>query len=278
MRRGIIAVVVAVALASAAGCSDAKQKEDAVTEPAAGKSEPGESAAKLAEASAGEGPDSVLTADEDEVAKDGEKAEAAAGEIVELAASEDRSVVLSAKPSATDLFDSLTVAIDGRERTFSWKSSTLYDPELWQADVDGDDEKEVVLALTTGSGTGMHLSELHVLNRDFTEVQADDPADVLQKQNKTSRSVKDGKVVYTVTLGGQTYEHAFDESDSSAWFDNGAYFGGIIYYRIEGDTLYAEVPSQVSPGFFPGTANLKFGFGDGRLRVQDIAYTVSDNP
>ncbi|WP_169834377.1 hypothetical protein [Paenibacillus donghaensis] len=43
-------------------------------------------------------------------------------------------------------------------------------PEIALGNLDGKGEDEFVLILTTGTGTGVHESEVHVLTREMAEI------------------------------------------------------------------------------------------------------------
>jgi len=191
-----------------------------------------------------------------------------------LTESEDKRIVIWGAPKAeSGMIEQITVSIDKKEKTFAWRNSTnpSFYPEIWLANLAGDDNLEVIIALTLGTGTGIHESEVHVLNSDFSEIKVNDPIKELKPLIQTSKSEKAGKQQYSIKVAGREHLFEYKESDAGFWFDDVA-FGSVINYRVEDQALISEVSAQVSPGTFPGGIKLTYALKAGILEAYRVEW------
>ncbi|MBD3920009.1 hypothetical protein H8B09_14690 [Paenibacillus sp. PR3] len=145
-----------------------------------------------------------------------------------------------------------------------------YYPEIIRDDLDQDADQEVVIILTKGYGTGLRDSEVHVLRNDFTELDIQDAVSVVKSSLISSASSKDGKKDYTLTYKDNTINKQYNDEDAGMWFDDVA-IGSIVTYRVENQHLLAEVSAQVSPGFFIANVEAEYSVKGSKLVVGNLA-------
>ncbi|WP_307206321.1 hypothetical protein [Paenibacillus harenae] len=173
-----------------------------------------------------------------------------------------------------DLLDGITLKIRDQERKFQWKtvSNPTYYPIVLSENIDNDPDNEVVVILTTGYGTGMRQSQVHILKQDFTELSVDDPLQGIKRYIKTSHVKEDGKQIYSLALNNRDFKKEFAESEAGQWFDD-IVFGNIIGYRVQDKHLIAELPAQVSPGLFLGTVEAEYQVKDQELIIGSVTFS-----
>ncbi|MFD1956899.1 hypothetical protein ACFSL6_22660 [Paenibacillus thailandensis] len=114
-------------------------------------------------------------------------------------------------------FDTITVKAGALSRTFDWQNvdNPAYSPAVHIADVNGDNREEAVILLTTGTGTGVHIEELHVLSlEDLTELEAEDPVRYVNSHVTSSVTAADGKVRVSAEYDSQKVELSYEKSDA----------------------------------------------------------------
>ncbi|RRJ66135.1 hypothetical protein EHV15_26895 [Paenibacillus oralis] len=160
------------------------------------------------------------------------------------------------------------------DKTFDgWSnvSNESYYPNVAVLQAGNGDEKMLAVILTTGYGTGVHESALKLLRNDLTEVSAADPVLVAESELESSMTAEAGKRTYQFTLGGETRRFDYQEEDAGFWLDQPA-LGSIVRYSVEGNTLYASVPIQVSPAEFPVSIQLRYKYDGAVFTVAEAAF------
>lgn len=163
------------------------------------------------------------------------------------------------------------------DKTFGgWSnvSNETYYPDVAVLQAGNGDEKVLAVILTTGYGTGVHESALKLLRSDLTEVSAADPVLVAKSELESSMTTEAGKRTYQFTLGSDTRTFDYQEEDAGLWLDQPA-LGSIVRYSVEGNTLYASVPIQVSPAEFPVSIRLRYKYDGAVFTVAEAAFEDS---
>ncbi|MFP5109522.1 hypothetical protein ACSU6B_22625 [Neobacillus sp. C211] len=141
--------------------------------------------------------------------------------------------------------------LDGGIRWFpNWRSSSApaFGPSLFFEDINQDGKEELVIILTTGHGTGINITEAHVLQKTKTNIGyiyqeklIDNPVAVINKYVKTKKLSNDkveitiGKTKTSVTF----YEYLKHEEIVFSVYKNNlvVYMSGQISPPIEGGIL-----------------------------------------
>ncbi len=82
-----------------------------------------------------------------------------------------------------------------------WKSASNRDLKLFYSDINQDGAKEIIIILTTGSGTGVSEREVHVFNVDRSNINkfiyesyVDDPIVIAMKNVKTKLTSSEAEI------------------------------------------------------------------------------------
>ncbi|WP_347490008.1 hypothetical protein ABDB91_02305 [Desulfoscipio sp. XC116] len=193
---------------------------------------------------------------------------------MELAKTDDV-VLLANKQSEGGMFKEITVQTECKSKTFPWvnTSNPTYVPIAHITDVNKDGRKEIVVILTTGTGTGVHLEEIHVLNREnLTEIipGVENPFDAIYKKVGSKISKNNGKVNVVVEWDDKKIEKTYNESDAGVW-NKGVGFGGIVNYQLHNNNIYAIVPGSIATTWYVVVAIVEYGPD---LKVRNI--TIKD--
>jgi hypothetical protein len=174
---------------------------------------------------------------------------------------------------AGDLYEGLYLSINGVNKYFAWESMVgAFGPELSLADLNGDGKKELIVILTTASGTGVHLSDIHVIDPEtFKETYVADPLDIIRKNVASSVVHENGTVTITLTVNGKKSAITFSEDYAQGWAEDQVVFGNIIRYAVDGTKLKATVPAQVSNTVFTGDVEITYAF-DGYYAMESINF------
>ena len=177
-----------------------------------------------------------------------------------------------------DLYEGLYLSINGVNKYFEWETEVgTFDPELILEDLSGDGQKELAVILTAGSGTGVHLADIHVIDPEtFKETQVADQLDIISKSVTSSIVHENGRVTITITVDGKKYVTALDEDDSLSWAEDKAVFGNIVRYAAEDGRLKATVPAQISIAGFAGDVNITYAFDGNHYGMDTIEYVPYD--
>lgn len=155
-----------------------------------------------------------------------------------------------------------------------WNTANeTYYPEVWVTDLTGDGEEEIAILLTTGYGAGYLETEMKVLDNTLTEIPVLDPVSFAEDLVSTTLEQTDESRTYTLELNGEERTFVYDEDASGLWFDT-AVFGNIIRYQLEDDTIYAEIPAQISVGIFPLSVMIRYDYVDGAFTPMEAFFAA----
>lgn len=195
------------------------------------------------------------------------------GKVTVISESQDQSVqILADTEVAGDIISEMTLRIGDQEKKMPWKNvvNPSYYPQIFQENIDKDPDKEILIVLTTGYGTEIKQTELHVLKRDFSEFSVQDPIVSVRAGVKSKYEKVDGQRRYSLIYKDKSFKKVYDEKDAGMWFED-VVFGNIVNYRIDKERVIAEVSAQVSPGIFIGTVEAEYKAKDQSLVVEGLS-------
>ncbi|MFM9279261.1 copper amine oxidase N-terminal domain-containing protein [Paenibacillus jiagnxiensis] len=169
--------------------------------------------------------------------------------------------ISSAAPEQNGVFKQLTVSTSSMKKTFKWsnEANPAFYPEIHLADIDQDGKNEIVVILTSGTGTGVLIQNIHVLNgKDLSELPIENPVDAVQQNVQTSIIKEDGKVIVAATYKDQTLKKEYNEADAGVW-NSKVSFSQIVRYTVKDNKINAILPGAVSPAEFAFTAVVQYG-------------------
>ena len=139
-------------------------------------------------------------------------------------------------------------------------------------DINQDGEKELIILLTTSTGTGVHQEEIHVINpNNFLEVDIENPFNVIEQRVNT-KIMEDGKnVVIKIVVNNKETIINMKKEYAVEWFDY-VYFAHVIHYQIIDNKLIAEVAAQVSVAGFVGEIEISYMFDDNKYKANTIEF------
>ncbi|QJD83910.1 hypothetical protein [Cohnella herbarum] len=165
---------------------------------------------------------------------------------------------------------------NGKEHVFEdWLYMTPrgISPSMQFNDYDGDGRKEIALSLNVGSGTGLAIDELRVVNPDTFEDDFFAPDDYLAQLSQAIgfQVVKeDDRLTGLLSIEGNVQKVDLQQYDSQDYGPilDGLIFSSIVYFNLENDRMEAQfgagmnVEAFVSPEYIGNLfADVKYASG-----------------
>jgi len=169
--------------------------------------------------------------------------------------------------------------IDFKGRIYSrpfWISETnpTYEPQIIYKDINSDQNKELIIILTKGYGTGLLWKDVFVFNAlnnllDVNEEIVDNPMAIIHKKVKTKLTAKKAEVI--VSGKKCTTDITPLEIKPENLFDIIG-FGSIIDYEVRDNQLIASVAGQISPASFIGSIVIVYEYRDNMYQAKTIEF------
>lgn len=176
------------------------------------------------------------------------------------------------------MYDGFILEIKGNRKYFDWKNVTnpTYAPQLFLNDINQDSEKELIVVLTTGTGTGFHTEDIHIITpENFTEIAVEAPADIVKQHiNAKIESYGDDIAIQIITGSEETTIHK-EKGYAAIWFDN-VVFGNSYCYEVIDHELVVSICAQVSPAYFIGEIKAAYVFDNGKYRAKRVEFINLD--
>ncbi len=166
--------------------------------------------------------------------------------------------------------------IKGERKYFDWENTVnpTYAPKMLYDDINNDGKNELIIILTIGTGTGVHIEKTHVIDLDnFMEYEVVNPLDIISQNVETSIIHEDENVTISVIINGQVFNVILDENyiSNDDWAEK-VIFKNIIKYSIEDSKLKAIVSAQVSPTVFVGDIVITYKLEDNKYVMDELNY------
>ncbi|SFB49915.1 hypothetical protein SAMN05216312_110162 [Cohnella sp. OV330] len=189
------------------------------------------------------------------------------------------------------------LAVGDARQTMDWTYSTVrgVTPVLTLGDYDHDGEDELAAVLELGSGTGLLIDELHVVElagmeagasgeRPFADhaFQEEDYLAQLGDALSFEKVDKDGKWFGEIAIGDRTYEvdlDAFVREHVAEALGKELGYGAIVYFRAEdeGLTFQAAVGLRID-GFaepqYIGDITASVSYDAGKFKLGNFAFAA----
>lgn len=157
-----------------------------------------------------------------------------------------------------------------------WISETnpTYAPQIIYKDINKDQNKELIIILTKGYGTGVLWEDVYVFdtlnNRlNVNAVIVDNPLAIIHKNIKTKLTaekaeiiVGDKKCTVDITPLEIKPENIFDDIG----------FGSIVDYEVSDNQLIVSVAGQISPASFVGSIVIVYEYRDKMYQAKSIEF------
>ncbi len=184
-------------------------------------------------------------------------------------------IALSAKENE-GMYEDFTLQVKESKRVFDWKnvSNPTYAPELLLNDIDHDGQKELIVILTTGTGTGVHVTEAHIINPEtLLETYIDDPVAILLKNLKIK--ISDNEVEIAISDQKTVMDKEKINIEPENLFSNIA-FNSICSFEVINDQLSANMGIQISPAGFIGEIQISYTLKDNMYQASKIEFKKYD--
>jgi len=143
----------------------------------------------------------------------------------------------------------VTLYFNGKVKEFNWpfhNSSVLNPPQVFYTDVTGDDNEEAVIIIHTGKGTGLNNYNIHVVNKDLTEIKVPDYEEIVAKHIESKVVKKDnGTLGITVKAQGKEYNFDFGFDPAPDFKQDDLGFGGVFIYLLENQKIKLHLAASV---------------------------------
>lgn len=161
-------------------------------------------------------------------------------------------------------------------------SNPTYYPKLFLNDLNDDGRKEIIIVLTTGTGSGLVEQEVHVFNNIDTNIGeiyeeklVDNPIAIINKNVKTTLTkseaiIKIGNEVNKINIEkyGINPKHLFPDIA----------FGSILKFDVIDNKLNAIVGAKISPaGGYLGDVYITYTFKDNMYQAEQIKFVLNQN-
>lgn len=100
----------------------------------------------------------------------------------------EANATLHAVKEKNGLYDGFILQINDNREYFNRKNviNPTYAPQLLFQDINRDGQNKLIVILTTGTGTGVHVNEAHVLDpKTLAETEIENPIPIIRKAVKT---------------------------------------------------------------------------------------------
>lgn len=172
-------------------------------------------------------------------------------------------------------FHSIEVKTPQQSKTFEWVNDTnpSFFPTIEEIDINGDQEDEFIIILTTATGTGVYQQELHIMKqRDLSEIEYEQAVDYVNTNIQQSVVRANGEVVIHAEGPNSVVDKIYKESDAETWFDQ-IVFGSTITYEVIDGVLIATLSGNVSPAESAVTATVEY---DSNMKIKNMTLTEID--
>ncbi|AEG61090.1 stalk domain-containing protein [Desulforamulus ruminis] len=183
-------------------------------------------------------------------------------------------VTLYAKKYKGD-YEQFKVQMKDCVRSFPyWHNESNFLPQIYFSDLNGDGRKELTVILTTGHGTGVYDSEVHVLTEDLSEVYVEDAMPIVLKNVKT-------QILPTgveISIGDKQTMIAQENIaiEREKWYTEVGFTGVRYFFDTENQQLKAAVPATLSIGGFLGEVQITYTFKDKMYQAQKVEFLLSE--
>lgn len=192
---------------------------------------------------------------------------------VTIGESEDKTVHITGNETETGTFDHLQIQTPVFSRSIPGYNVTnpSYAPFIITQDLNGDGQKEIVITLTTGYGTGVYQSNVLVYTAEGDSIPVEDANTAFLKQFSGSYTAKGVEI----TLPANHYTIASERlMTEKEYLGDKPGIGSIMRYTVENGVLTATTAVQVSPAEFVGDLILKYSFKNGLFQAEHATFEL----
>ncbi|PAB60244.1 hypothetical protein [Anaeromicrobium sediminis] len=196
-----------------------------------------------------------------------------------IASIPEEKIYLYALQEQDGWYKGMVLSINGVNKFFDWRNITFksFMPKLHYLDLNNDNKKELVVILIHNKGTGIYVTEVHILNtKNLCEYKVKDALDIIKENvetkivSKKEVDIKINDIIYNVKIGHIPQEHsAITPSEVSEF-----YYEDLINYSVRDNTLNVVVGVEVKeqPLAYLGFFIIDYYFKDGEFKANRITF------
>jgi Copper amine oxidase N-terminal domain. len=170
-------------------------------------------------------------------------------------------------------YQNFYLQVNKSKRYFDWKNveNPSYAPKLSMMDINNDGQKELIVILITGYGTGVCISEAHVIDPiTLNEVYVDNPNIVVLKNVKTN--ITENEI--EISTGDNKTVISRDKLNIESGYNVSAVgFGAICNFEVIDGKLIVTMHGQISPTCFIGELKITYEFKDNMYQAANIEFS-----
>lgn len=178
---------------------------------------------------------------------------------------------------SNDIYDKFLININGKTKYFNWKNVTseTFSPKIILSDINSDNVEELIIILTTGTGSDLHVEDIHIINPNtFREYAINDPLVIIKEHVATKITNGDKEVLIQIKLNGNEFNIEKQKDYAGSWFED-VYFGNDNHWEVVNKKLYAHIGAQVSPAGYIGIITIEYKFENNEFNLSDISFKES---
>jgi len=207
----------------------------------------------------------------DHTPSDADQANTGQGKMI--AESDDKTVHITGTKTNEGTYDHLRIETAAFSRSMPGYNVTnpTYAPQIFQEDVNGDGNHEIVVILTTGYGTGVYRSDVVVYNSKGDRIPVEDADTAFLKQFSGSFTGQG----LSLNVYGQSYQvpYALILTDRQH-LNARPQIGSIMQFSAADGVLTATTAVQISPAEFLGDLTFTYSFKNGQLQAGDATFEL----
>ncbi|WP_339269798.1 copper amine oxidase N-terminal domain-containing protein [Paenibacillus sp. FSL K6-1330] len=176
-------------------------------------------------------------------------------------------------------YEGMVVEVEGRKQVFKdWNGGDgMRKPVLQYQDVTGDGKPEVVVFYVNGTGTGLYMGEMHVVDAEtLKEIPIESLEQAVSSHVQSNIENYADHFVIKLWIDGKEYvERIEDDSKDKSYLNDKVGFGAVVRHKLAEGQLVTEAAGSISPAGFAGDLQITYRFQEelNRFVVDGIEYS-----
>lgn len=203
---------------------------------------------------------------------------------VDVSTAEENPAVKLYPVSATKYgrYEGMVVEVEGRKQVFAdwYGGDGTRKPMIQYQDLTGDGKPEVVVFYVDGTGTGVYIGVMHVVDAEtLKEIPIESLEQAVSSYVQSSiEKFADYINVKVVIDGKETVQRIEDDSKDKSYLNDKVGFGAVVRHSIVEGQLVTLAAGSISPAGFAGDLKLMYRFQKdlNRFVVDDIQYGMEE--
>ncbi|MBF8118160.1 hypothetical protein [Bacillus cereus] len=153
-----------------------------------------------------------------------------------------------------------------------------FPPEILFEDINNDGSEEIIILLNKGSGSGVSIWEIHVLEESeecgYSHVFVEDPESHLHVNMESTIKPHTGRIHYFSKYQTETWDVPFSTGYQEEHLFDQFVIGSQIHFKVENGNLVAFVGIQLSFLCHIGELQLQYCYKEGKYLIKTAQLHV----